>query len=177
MNPDRPKRSVEQLRESYEETLDALRRRVEQLEAAVAQFQPDFDESAFSAAWHSDSPLERNRADNVLSSFEKTYMLLMDLITLSVKLGRRLHAVNVDASRSPVETLRELKILSANAEEALAIQREVRNSSQHVYVELTVSNLRRAVMLQLETSARVIHAITAWVDSPDPMQQEGEQRP
>lgn len=170
MNPDRPRRSLEQLGESYDETLDALRRRVEQLEAAVAQFQPDFDESAFSAAWHSDSPQERNRADNVLSSFEKTYMLLMDLVTLSVKLGRRLRAVGVDADRSPVETLRELKVLSANAEQALAVQREVRNSSQHVYIELSVSNLRRAVMLQLETSARIIQAITTWVDSLAPVQ-------
>ena len=106
----------------------------------------------------------------MLSSFEKTYMLLMDLVTLSVKLGRRLRAVGVDADRSPVETLRELKVLSANAEQALAVQREVRNSSQHVYIELSVSNLRRAVMLQLETSARIIQAITTWVDSLAPVQ-------
>ena len=90
MSPYRPQRSSEQLRESYDETLDALRRRFEQLEWAVAQFQPDLDEEAFSAAWYSDDPPERIRADSVLSSFEKTYMLLMDLIALSVKLARRL---------------------------------------------------------------------------------------
>jgi hypothetical protein len=85
MSPPRAQRTAVQLRDSYNETLDALRRRFEQLEAAVAQFAPDLDERALSAAWHSEDPLERNRADNVLSSFEKTYMLLMDLVTLSVK--------------------------------------------------------------------------------------------
>ena len=85
MSPPRAQRTAVQLRDSYNETLDALRRRFEQLEAAVAQFAPDLDEQALSAAWHSEDPLERNRADNVLSSFEKTYMLLMDLVTLSVK--------------------------------------------------------------------------------------------
>lgn len=165
MTPTRPRRSLEQLLGSYKETLDALRRRFEQLEAAVAQFHPDLDESTFSAAWYSDDPNERNRADAVLSSFEKTYMLLMDLITLSVKLGRRLDATGVDQTSSPVGTLRTLKILSANAEIALTTQREVRNASQHVYVELAVSDLRRAVALQLESSPRTIRAIAAWVDS------------
>ncbi len=165
MNPHRPQRSLEQLRENYDETLDALHRRFEQLEAAVAQFQPDLDEQAFSAAWHSDDPLERNRADSVLSSFEKTYMLLMDLIALSAKIGRRLGAVSVDDRLSPIETLRELKVLSQSTVEALHIEREVRNSSQHVYVELTVSSLRQAVEQQLESSPRIIGSITAWVDS------------
>jgi uncharacterized protein YutE (UPF0331/DUF86 family) len=165
MSPNRPRRSLEQLRESYDDTLHALRRRFEQLEAAVAQFPPDLDEQALSAAWHSDDPFDRNRADGVLSSFEKTYMLLMDLIALSVKIGRRLGAVSVDEGLSPVETLRELKVLPRSAEQALDIEREVRNASQHVYVELTVSRVREAVQQQLESSPRIIQSVTAWVDS------------
>ncbi len=165
MNPPRPRRSLEQLRGSYDDTLDALRRRFEQLEIAVVQFAPDLDEQALSVAWHSSDPFERNRADSVLSSFEKTYMLLMDLITLSVKIGRRLGDLGVDEGSSPVETLRELKVLSEGAVEALAIAREVRNASQHVYVELDISDLREAVERQLESSPRVIHSITTWVDS------------
>jgi uncharacterized protein YutE (UPF0331/DUF86 family) len=165
VSPPRPQRSLLQLRESYDETLDALSRRFEQLEAAVAQFPPDLDEQALSAAWHSDDPRERNRADGVLSSFERTYMLLMDLITLSVKLARRVGALDVDETSSTIETLRELQIISQPAYAALNAQREVRNSSQHVYVELTVSALREAVELQLESTPRVIRSITAWVDS------------
>jgi len=102
-------------------------------------------------------------------------MLLMDLITLSVKIGRRLGAVRVDERLSPIETLRELKVLSRSAEEALDIEREVRNASQHVYVELTISSLRQAVAQQLESSPRVIASIAAWVDSLTEVPAEGEQ--
>jgi len=165
MSPPRAQRTAVQLRDSYNETLDALRRRFEQLEAAVAQFAPDLDERALSAAWHSEDPLERNRADNVLSSFEKTYMLLMDLVTLSVKLARRLGAIDVDEQLSPIEALCELQIVSRSAREALDVQREVRNSSQHVYVELTVSALREAVEQQLQSTPLVIRSIVSWVDS------------
>lgn len=117
------------------------------------------------AAWHADDPLERNRADGVLSSFEKTYMLLMDLATLSVKLGRRLDAIDVDERLSPIDALRELRIVSRSARDALDVQREVRNSSQHVYVELTIPALREAVMRQLEGTPRVIRGMTTWADS------------
>ncbi len=165
MNPHRPRRSDEQLRESYDETLDALRRRFEQLEWAVAQFQPDLDEKALSVAWYSDDPSERNRADSVLSSFEKTYMLLMDLITLSVKIAGRLDALNVDESVSSVEALRKLQIIPQPAQDSLDVQREVRNSSQHVYVELTVSALRDAVKQQVDSTPRIIRNIASWIDT------------
>ena len=165
MSPPRPQRSLVQLRDGYDETLEALRRRFEQLDTAVAQFPPDLDEQALSAAWHSDDPRERNRADSVLSSFERTYMLLMDLITFSVKLARRLGALDIDETSSSIEALRELQLVSQPAYAALNVQREVRNSSQHVYVELTVSALREAVKLQLECTPPIIRNITAWVDS------------
>lgn len=152
------------MRMSYDETLDALRRRFEQLEWAVSQFQPDLDEEAFSAAWYSDDPSERTRADSVLSSFEKIYMLLMDLITLSVKIAGRLGALSVAEGASSVETLSELRIISKPAQDSLDVQREVRNLSQHVYVELAVSDLRDAVMQQLESTPRMIGNITSWVD-------------
>jgi hypothetical protein len=164
MNPHRPRRSTAQLRESYDETLDALRRRFEQLEWAIAQFQPDLDEEAFSAAWYSDDPSERIRADGVLYSFEKTYMLLMDLIALSVKIAVRSGALSVDQEASPVGVLRELQIISQPALDSLDVQREVRNLSQHVYIELAVSDLRDAVMLQLHSTPRMIGNITSWVD-------------
>jgi uncharacterized protein YutE (UPF0331/DUF86 family) len=165
VSPPRAQRTAVQLRDSYDETLDALRRRFEQLEAAVAQFPPDLDEQALSAAWHSDDPLERNRADNVLSSFERTYMLLMDLVTLSVRLARRLGVMDADDRLSAIEALHRSQILSQPARDALDVQREVRNSSQHVYVELTVSVLREAVKQQLQSTPRVVRSITSWVDS------------
>jgi len=167
VSPDRPRRSVQQLRGSYDETLDALRRRFEQLEAAVAAFQPDLDEPALSTAWHSEDPLQRNRADAVLSCFEKTYMLLMDVIALAAKLARRGGAIQADDSSSAMKMLRAAGVLSEPAEQALAMQREVRNASQHIYVELTMAVLRDAVIQQLRTTPRIVTSITTWVDSLD----------
>ncbi|HEX3391068.1 MAG TPA: hypothetical protein VHS55_00735 [Solirubrobacteraceae bacterium] len=174
MSPHRSRRSLAQLRESYDETLDALRRRFEQLKAAVVQFEPDLDERTLQAAWDSDDPLERNRAGGVLANFEKTYMLSMDLVALSVKIAGRLGAVE-DADVSPLEVLRERGVLSRETEAALVSQRDVRNTSQHIYVELSVSELRSAVLEQLETTPRTIRDVTVWVESLEAMETSPEQ--
>jgi len=60
--------------------------------------------------------------------------------------------------------LRELQIISQAAQDSLDVQREVRNSSQHIYVELTVSDLRDAVIQQIAGTPRIIRNITSWVD-------------
>jgi hypothetical protein len=165
VSPYRSRGSAAKLRESYDETLDALRRRYEQLEAAVAQFPPDLDVRALTAAWDSDDPVARNQADSVLASFEKTYMLLMDLITLSVKLGRKLEALSDEWRAPAIEVLRETGVISQEAQQALEVQREVRNTSQHVYVELSMSALREAVQQQMGTTPRAIRSIAVWVES------------
>jgi hypothetical protein len=164
LSPDRPHRSADQLRAAYEDTLNALRRRFEQLEGSVAKFAPDLDEQALAAAWDSDDPAERDRADGVLSSFEKTYMLLMDLITLSVKLARRIGATENEGTPPP-ELLVNTGVISSDDLMAIEKQREVRNRSQHVYVELSMSVLRTTVLEQLKMTPRVILSVVAWVES------------
>lgn len=168
MSPHRPRRNAGQLQAAYEDTLHALRRRFEQLERSVAQFVPDLDEQALTAAWDSDDPAERNRADGVLSSFEKTHMLLMDLITLSVKLARRIGAID-DESTLPPELLANAGVISSDALAAIRKQREVRNTSQHIYVQLSMSELRTVVLGQLEMTPGAIRSIAAWVESLDGM--------
>ena len=51
------------------------------------------------------------------------------------------------------------------AQDSLDAQREVRNLSQHVYVELTVSALRDAVKQQVDSTPRIIRNIESWVDT------------
>jgi uncharacterized protein YutE (UPF0331/DUF86 family) len=165
MSPRRPRRSTSQLREAYEETLVALRRRFEQLDAAAAQFRPDLDEQALTAAWDSDDPAERNRADSVLASFEKTHMLLMDLIALSVRLAERMGVSPGGENVAPVQVLCGAGVISQDARAAIEAQRELRNTSQHVYVELSIAALRDAVLRQLEVTPRTIRNIATWVDS------------
>ncbi|MHB1468712.1 MAG: hypothetical protein ACYCX7_06120, partial [Solirubrobacteraceae bacterium] len=57
-------------------------------------------------------------------------------------------------------------------EQALAVQREVRNASQHVYVDLTMQVLRDAVAVQLNSTPRVVGSVTAWIDSLDLPEEE-----
>lgn len=95
-------------------------------------------------------------------------MLLVDLITLSVKLGMRTGASTEDKSASPVEVLRDSGVISHDAQVAIEEQRDVRNTSQHVYVELSMSALRSAVLRQLETTPAAIQDIAAWVESLEP---------
>lgn len=153
-----------QLRESYSETVDAIGRQFEQLEVVVAQFGPHFDEQALVAAWDSEDPVERNRVGLLLGCFEKTYMLLMDLITLSVKLARRIGAID-DESTPPPELLVNAGVISHDAVAALKKQREIRNTSQHIYVQLSMSELRKAVLGQVEMTPGAIRSIAAWVES------------
>lgn len=153
-----------QLRELYSETAAAIGRQFEQLEVVVAQFDPDLDEQALVAAWNSEDPVERNRVGLLLGCFEKTYMLLMDLITLSVKLARRIGAID-DESTPPPELLANAGIITGDALAAIIRQREVRNTSQHVYVELSMAVLRRAVLQQIETTPSTIRNVAAWVES------------
>ena len=164
MSPHRPRRSVAQLRESYSETVDAVRRHFEQLEVAVAQFDPDLDEKTLVAAWESDDPLERNRVALLLGCFEKTYMLLMDLIGLSVKLASR-HGAIKDEDASPLEVLRKQEVLSSDDLAAIESQREVRNTSQHIYVALSMATLRGAVQRQLKTTPGLIGCVAQWVET------------
>ncbi|HTA14571.1 MAG TPA: hypothetical protein VK781_06905 [Solirubrobacteraceae bacterium] len=167
MSPHRPRRSVDQIKATYEDTLHALRRRFEQLEKSVAQFVPDLDQQALTAAWNSDDPGERNRADGVLSSFEKTHMLLMDLIALSVKLARRIEAIDDESTPAP-ELLVNAGVISREDIVAIEKQREVRNTSQHIYIQLSMSALRLAVLQQIETTPSTIRNVAAWVESLEP---------
>ncbi len=91
-------------------------------------------------------------------------MLLMDLITLSVKLARRIGTID-DESTPPSDLLASAGIISHNALAAINKQREVRNTSQHIYVQLSMSELRTAVLGQLETTPGAIQSIAAWVES------------
>jgi uncharacterized protein YutE (UPF0331/DUF86 family) len=116
------------------------------------------------AAWDSNDPVERNRVGLLLGCFEKTHMLLMDLIALSVKLATRLGAIE-EANVPALEVLQDKQVISQAAQTAIENQRQVRNTSQHVYVELSMSALRSAVLQQIETTPSAIRSVAAWVES------------
>lgn len=69
----RPRVTYEAGRKAVEQALAQLARTMQQLEAAVASFPPDFDRVAFGAAWYSKDAGERNRAMLVRSNSPKIW--------------------------------------------------------------------------------------------------------
>jgi hypothetical protein len=161
LSPHRPRRSAAQLRDSYAEAVDALGSQFEQLEAAAAQFDPELDEQALTAAWDSKDPIERNQFGLLLGCFERTYMLLMDMIVLAVKLATRAGAIE-DRALPGLQVLSEQKVISREARAAIEDQRRVRNTSQHLYVELSLTAFRSAVRQQIDMTPGVISSVAAW---------------
>lgn len=130
----------------------------------MAQFAPDLDEQALLSAWDSDDPVERNQVGLLLACFEKTHMLLIDLIALSVKLARRSGAIDDEGTSAP-KLLVDAGVISQDVLAVIETQREVRNAGQHVYVELSMSRLRNAVLQQLDMTPETIWSIGTWVES------------
>ncbi len=79
MTPERSASSDEDLIDRFNQALDELRRKQEQLEVAVADFSGAEPEREFQEAWESDDPRERNRAELAHSAFERSHQMLMDL--------------------------------------------------------------------------------------------------
>ena len=94
-------------------------------------------------------------------------MLLMDLIALSVKLARRIEAIDDESTPAP-ELLVNAGVISREDIVAIEKQREVRNTSQHIYIQLSMSALRLAVLQQIETTPSTIRNVAAWVESLEP---------
>jgi predicted nucleic acid-binding Zn ribbon protein len=66
----RPPVADEARRRAFEQALQQLARTMEQMETAVSAFPPDFDLQAFTRAWYSQAPEERNRAMLVRSNMD-----------------------------------------------------------------------------------------------------------
>lgn len=88
--------AAEARRAALDSALGQLARTVEQLETAVSAFPPDFDCSAFSAAWYSKLPEERNQAVLVRSNMDDLHNLCLGLIGLSVRVAQDLSAIPAD---------------------------------------------------------------------------------
>jgi len=74
-DPTRPPVAAQARRSALDDAFAQLARTMAQLETAVAAFPPDFDLSAFAAAWHSEIPEARNRAMLVRSNMDDLHNL------------------------------------------------------------------------------------------------------
>jgi len=162
--PARPPVTVEARRKAVEQTLAQLARTMEQLETAVASFVPDFDVVAFSAAWYSKDPDERNRAMLVRSNMDDLCNLCQALVDRGVRLAQDLGAIAADRKTSASDQLREQGLYPSETERVMQEVAFLRNSSQHEYWTLAPEEIHAAVIQLRAHLPSFIAAIGVWVE-------------
>lgn len=138
---------------------------MEQLESAVSAFPPDFDFSAFVAAWDSDVPQERNRAMLVRSNMDDLYNLCHTLIDLSVRVAQDRGAIAADRKTPTADQLRTQGLYPKEAEQAMREVADLRNQSQHEYWILEPGPVHAAVNHQRQHLPSFIAGVGAWIQS------------
>jgi hypothetical protein len=151
-------------RNALDDALGQLARTMAQLESAVAAFPPDFDPSAFDAAWYSTVPEERNRAMLVRSNMDDLHNLCQTLIGLAVRVAQDAGAIPADRKTPATDQLRAQLLYPRAAEEVMQVLAELRNGSQHEYWILAPSDVHGAVNRQRQHLPAFILGVGAWIE-------------
>jgi len=160
----RPPVPSEARRKSVEQALLQLARTMEQLESAVSAFSPDFDLAAFTAAWHSKVPEERNQAMLVRSNMDDLHNLCQGLIDRSVRVAQDRGAIPADRKTPAADQLRRQGLYPRDAQLVMQEVADLRNSSQHEYWVLAPGEVHAAVNHQRQRLPALIAAIGSWVE-------------
>lgn len=160
----RPPVAVQARRNALDDALAQLARTMAQLETAVSAFPPDFDPSAFDAAWYSQDPQERNQAMLVRSNMDDLHNLCQTLIGLSVRVAQDLGAIPADRKTPAVDQLRAQGLYPKAAEQVMQEVIDLRNSSQHEYWFLVPGDVHAAVNRQRQHLPSFIAGVGAWVE-------------
>ncbi len=160
----RPPVASEARRRALERALLQLARTMEQLESAVGAFPPDFDLSAFAAAWYSEVPQERNRAMLVRSNMDDLHNLCQGLIALSVRAAQDLGEIPADRRTPAADQLRAQGLYPKEAERVMQEVLDLRNTSQHEYWILAPDDVHTAVAHQRQHLPAFLAGLGAWVE-------------
>jgi uncharacterized protein YutE (UPF0331/DUF86 family) len=160
----RPPVAAQARRKALDSALSQLARTMEQLETAVCAFPPDFDLSAFAAAWYSNVPEERNGAMSVRSNMDDLHNLCQGLIGLSVRVAQDLGAIPVDRKTPAADQLRRQGLYSKETEQVMQEVVDLRNTSQHEYWILTPGEVHVAVDHQRRHLPSFIAGVGAWIE-------------
>jgi uncharacterized protein YutE (UPF0331/DUF86 family) len=160
----RPPVPDEARRKAVEQALSQLARTMEQLESAVSAFPPDFDLGAFTAAWYSKAPEERNKAMLVRSNMDDLHNLCQGLIDRSVRLAQDYGAIPADRKAPASDQLRRQGLYPTEAQLVIQEVADLRNSSQHEYWILTPEEVHTAVSNQRQHLPPFIAALGDWVE-------------
>jgi uncharacterized protein YutE (UPF0331/DUF86 family) len=164
----RPPVDAEARRNALDDALGQLARTMGQLEAAVSVFRPDFDLSAFEAAWYSEDSEDRNRAMLVRSNMDDLHNLCQSLIGLSVRVAQDLGAIAPDRKTPAADQLKAQRLYPDAAEEVIKEIVDLRNRSQHEYWMLRPADVHAAVNHQRQRLPAFIAGVGAWVESLSP---------
>lgn len=164
MNPPREPTSDGALLERLQDTLAALQRQHEQLDAAFAAWSGTEGAARFATAFTSADPTERNEAEVLHVNFERCHQLTMDLISNGGKLGERLDRLPKPAEGSDrLEVLRAERIVTANDETLLRDHTTIRNESQHAYIRTSADTIYGAALRQLTEGPALAVRLGAFV--------------
>jgi uncharacterized protein YutE (UPF0331/DUF86 family) len=160
----RPPEAAQARRNALDAALAQLARTMAQLESAVSAFPPDFDPSAFAAAWYSKDPQERNRAMLVRSNMDDLHNLCQALIGLSVRVAQDVDAIPADRKTPTSDQLRAQRLYPKEAERVMREVIDLRNSSQHEYWILMPGDVYLAVNHQRQHLPSFIAGVGAWIE-------------
>jgi uncharacterized protein YutE (UPF0331/DUF86 family) len=166
MNPSREPSSDDDLSERLDLIFVQLQRQYEQLEAAFEPWRGEPGHWDFNAAFDSDDPRERNRAELVHANFERCHQLVRDVIELGAKLAERLGQIEKPPKgHDRISALAAAKVITAADESYLREQTIIRNDSQHMYVETVANQVYEAAERQLDHGRKLIGRLARWADS------------
>jgi uncharacterized protein YutE (UPF0331/DUF86 family) len=160
----RPPIADEARRRAFEQALQQLARTMEQMETAVSAFPPDFDLEAFTQAWYSQAPEERNRAMLVRSNMDDLQNLCQGLIDRGVRVAQDLGAIPADRKTSAAEQLRGLDLFPKQVQLVIQEVIDLRNTSQHAYWILAPEDVHAAVTHQRSALPAFIADLGEWVE-------------
>lgn len=166
MTPPRPPTSDADLLERLDQTFVQLHRQHEQLELALEPWQGGEGRRAFHAAYESDDPVDRNRAELVHANFERYHQLTRDIIELAGKLAERRRRLPTPAKgQDRTDALLQQGLITRADETLLRQHTIVRNESQHAYVQTAASQVYEAAQRQIKDGRTLVGRLAAFVET------------
>jgi uncharacterized protein YutE (UPF0331/DUF86 family) len=165
VTPPRPPSSNSNLRERLDRTFVALRRQFEQLELAFEPWRGEDGHWEFNAAYDSDDPEERNRAELVDANFERCHQLTRDSIELAAKLAERVERLPKPGKHEDRITVMVREgVLTAVDETLMGEQVIVRNETQHAYVQTAANQIYEAAERQLAHGRALVGRVATFAE-------------
>jgi hypothetical protein len=165
VTPSRPPSSDDDLRERLDRTFVALRRQFEQLELAFEPWRGSSGYREFNAAYDSDDPEERNRAELVHANFERCHHLTRDSIEFAAKLAERAERLPKPGDNEDrIAVMVGEGVLTAGDETLMREQVIVRNESQHAYVQTAANQIYEAAARQLSHGRGLVGRVARFAE-------------